>query len=155
MTVVREAKIILLADDDADDTDLFSEALTSAGQDIVCYTTGNGQEAISKLDELEEMPSLIFLDINMPVMNGWQCIKILKAHDVYKNIPVIIYSTSSHKREADIALELGALAFLSKPTDYDQLEKILSTVSANLGDGLVAAIKKVKDIESAFYFERQ
>ena len=155
MDSAQASKIILLADDDADDTDLFSEALAATNSNVTCYYTGNGQELLAKLDELDNKPHLIFLDINMPVMNGWQCLKQLKTHKVYKHIPVIIYSTSSQHREIAIALELGALCFFSKPSNFLQLKKILKVLVHNLDDGLVEAIRKIDDSESRLLFSCQ
>ena len=155
MNASPTTQIILLADDDLDDTSLFCEALASANSDVICYYTGNGQEVLNKLGELEAKPHLIFLDINMPVMNGWQCLKRLKAHETYKHIPTIIYSTSSHQRDIGIALELGALCFFTKPSDFLQLTKILSIIANNLGPGLVEAIRKIDDSESRSLFTFQ
>lgn len=121
-------KIFLLADDDSDETDLFLEALAAVNGSITCHSCRNGQEAINKIDKLDEKPHLIFLDINMPIMNGWQCLKYLKSHHVYKHIPVIIYSTSSHQRDKEIATDLGALCFFTKPNNFNELKKALKII---------------------------
>lgn len=138
-------KVFLLADDDRDDTELFCEGLASIDNNIICHCTQNGQEALNKLAELAQKPNLIFIDINMPVMNGWQCLKALKAHEIYKNIPVIIYSTSSNQKERDIANDLGALCFFKKPDDFLQLKSALEVIVNNLGTGLVNALQDLHD----------
>ena len=148
-----EEKVFLLADDDRDDTELFCEALASIDKNIVCRCAENGFEALSKLGEHSELPQLIFLDVNMPIMNGWQCLKQLKANEVYKPIPVIIYSTSSNQREVNTAMELGALCFFRKPDDYPQLKRSLEVIVNNIGDGLLNAIHTLKVNENLLVFD--
>ncbi len=67
-------KIILLADDDMDDTEMFCEALADIDESIICHCAVNGSDALRILDGLKELPSVIFLDLNMPLMNGWDCL---------------------------------------------------------------------------------
>lgn len=119
--------IFLLIDDDADDSELFREALSEVDTDIVLYCAVNGEEALKRLKEIPQ-PSLLFLDINMPRMNGWECLKRLKASDEYKAIPVIMYSTSSNQREIDIAIDLGALSFITKPHSYSALRNMMRDI---------------------------
>lgn len=117
---------ILLIDDDQDDTDLFVEALAEINPAITCYHAIDGRQALDKLLTKQiRRPDIIFLDINMPGMNGWQCLKSLKGQELLQQIPVIMYSTSSAQRDRDIATDLGALGFLTKPTDYRDLKKAL------------------------------
>ena len=119
-------KTILLVDDDADDTELFLEAIGDIDAGITCYNAANGEEALQKLQQAASTkPDIIFLDINMPGMNGWQCLTELKASKLFWQIPVIIYSTSSAQRDRSIAAGLGALGFLTKPADYNELTKTL------------------------------
>src|SRR5882762_9611818 len=98
----------LLIDDDTDDRELFSEALATVDPVIVCDQATDGAEALDRLrrSELCE-PDIIFLDINMPVMNGWQFLTKLKSEEKYKHIPVIVYSTSSNQKDKRIADEMG------------------------------------------------
>ncbi len=119
-------KTILFVDDDADDSELFAEALGEIDASINYYSAIDGQDALNKLQHNGiSKPDLIFLDINMPGMDGWECLTQLKRHEDLKHIPVIMYSTSSAKKDRDTAAGLGALGFLSKPTDYGTLKKIL------------------------------
>lgn len=91
----------------------------------------------------DEKPDVIFLDLNMPAMSGWQCLAKLKNDTALKNIPVIMYSTSSNPREKEIAIELGATGFVTKPTDFGVLTKILETISTNLNSDLRRILKEI------------
>lgn len=120
---------VLLIDDDADDVSLFLEALAETGHSVYGFSIDNGPEALEKLSSgTIDVPDLIFLDINLPGMNGWDCLTLLKTTEKLRHIPVIIYSTSSHTREADKAERLGATGFLTKPYDYKELTSILQTI---------------------------
>ena len=126
----------LLIDDDIDDRELFVEALEKAGSTVSCSVCEDAREALKKLEtKTIASPDVIFLDINLPVMSGWECLAWLKKSSQYKDIPVIMYSTSSHKRDREIAQDLGALCFFTKPNDYNQLvhflKEIVEKVSQN------------------------
>lgn len=135
-------KKFLIADDDSDDVELFKEALRNADPSIACYAASNGKEVFEKLNSGEfAHPDIIFLDINMPEMDGWDCLAALKKDEAYKLIPVIMYSTSNEQRDVDTALNLGALCFYTKPTSFIQLQIVLSLIASNLEGHLVEAIK--------------
>jgi len=141
-------KVFLLADDDADDVEMFHEALREIDSSITLYTAWDGKDALEKLNNKDlEQPQIIFLDINMPGMNGWQCLTILKSHVLFRHIPVIVYSTSSHQRNTDIALDLGALCFFTKPSDFSELKSILEVLMSNLNSDLLGAISKFNAIK--------
>ncbi len=137
-------KTFLLADDDRDDIDMFCEALLSIDPSIICHFAGNGRLALKMLNELKEKPHIIFLDVNMPVMTGWQCLKLLKEDEQYKHLPVIVTSTSSHLRELDMAAEFGALCYFTKPNNFDELTRVLQVIVANLGAGLEDALTNLQ-----------
>jgi CheY-like chemotaxis protein len=120
---------ILLVDDDEDDKLLFSEALTVLDKSIQCWTAADGQHALDILMfELVVAPDIIFLDLNMPRMNGMEFLKTIKSHRSYKKIPVIIYSTSSNPEDMRKTKELGATDFVTKPSDFEGLYQKLITI---------------------------
>jgi len=122
-------KRFLLIDDDIDDRELFSEALASVNPSIICDLATDAEEALRKLRSKEiDTPDMIFLDINLPVMTGWQFLTSLKSQDAYKDIPVIMYSTSSNQRDKDIAKNLGALCFITKPNAFKTLQHTLNVI---------------------------
>ena len=138
----------LLADDDSDDKTLFCEALSEIDPSIVCHTASDGKEALAILSEKQiKKPNIIFLDINMPVMDGWQCLGKLKEHTDHKDIPVIMYSTSSYQRDIDLALESGAFCFFTKPSDYRELRSILRLIATTPLHSLCDALKEFKNLK--------
>ncbi|HYF33035.1 MAG TPA: response regulator [Chitinophagaceae bacterium] len=139
-------KIFLLADDDNDDMQLFCEALESVDPSVICYCAVNGLEVLDILSR-EEKPDLIFLDVNMPGMNGWQCLKAIKEIEAYKHIPVFMYSTSAHQREVDIALNLGAMCFFTKPHKFSELKSILQVITENIHANLLSAASQNKHMK--------
>lgn len=137
----------LLADDDADDALLFCEALTNIATVMECYKVENGKEVFKFLESPIDNPDVIFLDINMPIMNGWDCLKKLKDNPVYSTIPTIMYSTSSAKKDIDLAYSLGALLFLTKPEDFKELCKILEIVATNPQDSLKGNLRGFESVK--------
>lgn len=136
------SKKVFLIDDDADDRELFCEALQAVASDFICLTAPNGRKALADLRSAQaELPDLIFLDINMPLMNGWQFLSILREQEAYKHIPVIIYSTSSSDQELQKALQAGAFCFFKKPSNYKDLVKSLESVVFHLNDKTLPLLK--------------
>lgn len=133
-------KKFLLTDDDQDDRELFSEALASIDPGIICQGAEHGRDALRILDNPGMKPDIIFLDINMPVMNGWELLHTLKKDNLRNDIPVIIYTTSSEGRDKQIAKDLGALCFVTKPDDFKQVKRILKVVVKNIQQNSVDQI---------------
>jgi CheY-like chemotaxis protein len=120
--------VFFLADDDEDDRMLFSEALMEINPSIKCIMAKNGEEALFLLTNgLFELPDYIFLDLNMPVMNGLRCLAEIKKSAQLKNIPVVVYSTSSKKEYEEESRNLGAMNFFIKPPDFTGLTNYLKT----------------------------
>ena len=130
-----------LIDDDSDDRELFSEALAAVDNSIVCYYAEDGEDAIEKLySKRIDKPDVIFLDINLPAMTGWQCLDKIKTSADTRDVPVIMYSTSSHTRDKNLARGLGALCLVTKPHDYKEIKNLLSTVATSITKGDIDAI---------------
>lgn len=120
--------LILLVDDDADDFGCFREALAESHPQARCLYACNGLAALDLLAELVVLPDYIFLDINMPLMNGRELMAKLKGHHGFKEIPVIIYSTTSNEAERVSFKELGAHHFLVKPAKFATLVDALKEI---------------------------
>ena len=120
-TEAAAPKILFLVDDDPDDQEIFQEALRLIDKSIVCYTATDGKDAIDKLKDSLILPDVLFLDLNMPVMNGKDCLKAIKSDKDLRRIPVIVYSTSSAEKEKTNCLSLGAIHYISKPPQFNML----------------------------------
>ena len=122
-------KKFFIADDDPDDQELFIEALMEIDALCKCVTAFDGQEAINKLlNYAVYLPDFIFLDLNMPKMNGKECLAEIKKSNILKEIPVIIYSTSADKKDMHEAMQLGAVFFLQKPNRFEELSRALKHI---------------------------
>ncbi|MGC1242911.1 MAG: response regulator [Chryseosolibacter sp.] len=144
---MNAATIFFLADDDADDIGMFCEALSEVDRGVVCRTAENGRSAIALLSDPDERkPDVIFLDINMPVLNGWDCLKWIKSQAPLMRIPVIMYSTSSSKRDIDLAAQHGALCLMTKPESYSGLKNILQLIMENIPGNLSEALRGLPNV---------
>lgn len=127
---------ILLIDDDGDDREFFQEAIALIPNNIQCTALENGISLLPDLiNNRLEIPDLIFLDINVPEMDGWTCLLQLKENANYAHIPVIMYSTSNHPEEVKRSKAAGALSFFSKPYDFKELKETLKEVINHLEMG--------------------
>jgi len=121
---------IAIADDDQEDREFFQEVLEMIANDVELTIYRNGLELVNGLVENKDnLPDLVFLDLNMPVMNGIAALKEIRNIDVFKKIPIIaIYSTSTSTQDQIETFNLGADAYISKPNDYGVLKKVLQKV---------------------------
>ena len=114
---------ILLADDDREDRFIMADTFKEIGLSDIIHFVENGERVLTYLDDIssdEHLPSLIVLDLNMPRMNGTQTLKALKNNFRYKNIPVIIFSTSVNAIEMQECMENGASSYVTKPVTYKE-----------------------------------
>jgi CheY-like chemotaxis protein len=127
---LTKTKLYYIVDDDPDDQQFLIDALTKNDLSVTCITATNGQEAILCLsNSANPVPDAIFLDLNMPRMNGKECLTELKLTPSLRHIPVIIYSTTSDKREIKETMQLGAIYFLVKKSIFSELRKELSSIA--------------------------
>lgn len=121
--------LVLYAEDDIDDYSLFLEVLESIYSGADCINAVNGVDTLNFLDECVTLPDYIFLDLNMPAMDGKSCLKAIKRDPRFKSIPTIIYTTSRNPLDQEFCRELGAAAYLPKPNSFveaaESLRKIL------------------------------
>ncbi len=119
---------ILLVDDDEDDQSFFLDALHTINKSLHCEVANNGLEAIAHLKTTPPLPSLIFLDLNMPMMNGYDCLEQIKNQQDFKEIPVVIFTTSNNAKDRDRTKKLGAKTFLTKTSDLHQMRSQLNEI---------------------------
>ena len=122
-------KYILIADDDDDDKMLFKEAL-SEQTDLLIEDFDSGAGLYKKLVEMDTLPDLAFLDLNMPEMGGKDCLRKIRSNIKLQSLPIIIYSTSSTERDIDDTYRMGANLYVVKPNTFSELKRTLSKVTA-------------------------
>lgn len=121
--------LITLADDDEDDRLFFTDAFEELKINTVVNTVNNGKELLNFLNHPETvLPNIIFLDLNMPILNGIDCLKEIKRNDKFSDIAIAIYSTSSSDQDVENTFVLGANIYIKKPSNFNDLKKILSEV---------------------------
>jgi len=117
----------LLIDDDEDDQEIFTLALHRVDRAIQCTYVTNGASALEKLQVDEAYtPDCIFIDMNMPIMNGLQTLKELKMIPRLGPTPVFLYSTSADPVSMSTSRQLGATDFIVKPASIPELAEILT-----------------------------
>lgn len=134
----------LLVDDDEEDAELFQEALRNASPNAEFVSYTDCRQVFSKLRAGELKPEIIFLDINMPHLNGWDCLSIIQNDERLRTIPVIIYSTSSVTIDGRKALHNGATGFLEKPPSYIKLKEFLEKIVTTPAPDLRHALHKIE-----------
>ena len=126
---MNEVRSILMIDDDEDDRILFQEVLKSIDSSVQCWMSKDGQDAMNLLTyELVVAPDLIFLDLNMPRLNGLEFLKLIKPHSSFGKIPIVMYTTSSNPNDMKRTAELGACDYIIKPPDFNGLHQTLKNV---------------------------
>jgi len=122
-------KTVFLADDDADDRDIFMDAVKEVDDSIQCLFATNGEIALHTLgNDILEKPELIFLDLNMPKVNGKQLLRQLKQMQGLDKIPVIMYSTFFTESDLEEVKVLGAAYCLIKKTRFSELSNSLKEI---------------------------
>ena len=119
---------LLLADDDEDDCDFFKEALDELLLPTSLVTVNDGVQLMDFLSEsgAENLPDILFLDLNMPRKNGLECLTEIKQKQEYKDLPVIIFSTSLDKDIVDLVYQKGAVHYIRKPGEFSKLKKVIA-----------------------------
>jgi len=120
---------VVLVDDDEDDRMLFGDAFSELNINSELWTFENGLKFLEYVDTPKaDIPDLIFLDLNMPIMGGIKTLEILRRCDKYKRVPIAILSTSKNASDVEITLARGADIYIIKPSSLSQLKKILGEV---------------------------
>jgi len=125
----NETLRILLVDDDEDDRQFFADALESLDLNTELTQLKDGKACIEFLDEeIDNLPNLIFLDLNMPIMNGFQCLEKIRDNQDLINVIVAIYSTSSSEKDIEETFNKGANIYIKKPSSFKDLKNSLKQV---------------------------
>lgn len=127
------SKKILLVDDDLDDQMILQSAIQMIEPSHACSFASNGREALEYL-ETGGPYDLILLDLNMPLMNGFNTLETIKTMVRYKNIPAVIISTSTLSQDIERCKRHGASKYIVRP---DNFRALLSELQYVLGDNFV------------------
>ena len=124
---MKSSYTILYADDDKDDLSIISEAFEKHTDHLRITHAYNGAEALQYLSHMRHssiLPCLIILDINMPLMGGLEALQEIKKVEEYRNLPVVMFSTSSNPEDRKLAQSLGA-DYITKPARYREWENLV------------------------------
>ena len=120
---------ILLAEDDPDDRQFFQEALAEAQISSTLTSVEDGLQLMKYLEEPDgQRPDIIFLDINMPYKDGKECLKEIRRNQKFKDVPVVMFSTSSYKTDIEETFANGANMYVSKPVFFEDVVNILKQI---------------------------
>ena len=119
---------IYLIDDDSDDQELFTAALSQLDKGVSCRTESNSLTALNHLTSQHIVPDIIFVDLNMPLLNGFEFLEFMQRSYRHKPIPVIVYTTTSDEASRERSKALGAYDFITKPNTFDGLTGMLEHV---------------------------
>jgi CheY-like chemotaxis protein len=129
---------ILLADDDLDDCIFFKEALEELALSANLTAVHDGEQLMQLLiNETNELPDVLFLDLNMPRKNGFECLTEIKLNEKLKQLPVIIFSTSFEQEVVNQLYKSGAQHFIRKPSEFSQFKKIIQQSLALTAEGVI------------------
>lgn len=124
--MINRLHSLLLADDDPDDCTFFKDALAAAKLPAQLNIVNNGADLMLYLRaSLNNLPEIIFLDLNMPGKSGFECLDEIKGEETLKHIPVVIFSTSPDRNNTESLYENGAHYYIRKPADFIKLQEVI------------------------------
>lgn len=126
---IPQKMIIMLADDDQDDRSLFAEAFEKVKKiETELQIFEDGVALIENLEKADELPHIVFLDLNMPRKSGLVCLKEIRQNHKFDSVSIAIYSTSNHSKDVENTFSSGANIYIHKPNNFEQLKKVLKHV---------------------------
>jgi len=118
---------VLLAEDDIDDKDFFKKALEIVPLFTNLKTVSDGEELMAYLlENTKHLPHVLFLDINMPRKNGFECLTEIKENEKLKDLPIVMFSSSNSQDNINILLKTGANVYIRKPSDFMELVQVIN-----------------------------
>lgn len=128
---MSEERHILVVDDQPETLDLTATVLKSAGYRV--STADSGGEALDRL--IANGIDLVLLDINMPVMDGWETLRLIRADETLTELPVVMFSVKSEFHDKVHSMQEGALDYITKPYEVDDLLARVRHVLETTGGG--------------------
>ena len=124
-----EALHIILTDDDADDRLFFKEAIEETKIKTVLTLLNDGMQLMDYLNQPGvRLPNVVFLDLNMPLKNGMECLKEIRMNSRLSELAIVIYSTSGSEQDIEDAFVNGANIYIKKPNDFSKLKSTLAQI---------------------------
>ena len=124
--MTKEHYYLLLADDDEDDCLFFKEALDEIAINTTLTMVHDGVQLMNYLKtNIANLPDLLFLDLNMPLKNGLECLAEIKDNESLKNLPIIIFSTSLDSEIVNKLYQEGASFYIRKPGEFSKLKSVI------------------------------
>lgn len=125
----KDSMRILIADDDDDDRTFFSDAMMELKMNNELTMFNDGKELMDYLANPDiVLPHLLFLDLNMPLKSGFECLKEIRSDLRFKDVSIAIYSTSSSEKDIEETFIEGANIYIKKPNDFTKLKKVIKEV---------------------------
>lgn len=137
---------IVLADDDMDDCLLFKDALEELDVPTRLTTCSNGDELMTLLRNAELLPDVVFLDLNMPRKNGFECLTEIKQANKLRSLPVIIFSTSFEPKIVDMVCKNGAAHYICKPNEYSKLVTVVHYAVSTI----IHSLRREEELDQSF-----
>ncbi|MCY7358359.1 MAG: response regulator [Rudanella sp.] len=125
----KTAPSVWLVDDDSDDQLLVREAFRQANPEVTVHTIDDGDQLLTQLQQASALPKLVLLDLNMARMGGFETLQAVRLALSDVELPIVILSTSSNKTDQKQAIQQGANAFVSKPSEYGKLVELIKELS--------------------------
>jgi CheY-like chemotaxis protein len=122
----RPLQYIVIADDDTDDSWFLSEIIREELPDMHVSAVKNGDELLQLLDSF--VPDLLFLDLDMPCKNGLECLKEIRRSASLKHLPIVVFSSTSRKVNIEVAYEMGADLFITKPATVKDFKETIQQI---------------------------
>jgi len=126
---MTEARRVLVVDDQEDTRDMARLVLVGAGYEVVTASSGREALALARASSFD----LVLLDINMPEMDGWTTLRLLRADAAHDDLPVAMFSVKSEVRDKVAGLKDGAIDYITKPFGVDELASRVSRILAAAG----------------------
>ena len=135
---------ILLADDDLDDCIFFKEAINELQISAQITTVHDGQQLMHLLNKMEQLPHVLFLDLNMPRRNGIECLSIIKSNEKLKQLPIVIFTTSIDSELVKPLFEQGAQYYVRKPNEFSQIIKVINEALHFINENCLMKLTKTE-----------
>ncbi len=119
---------LFYVDDDQDDREFFQDAVSRLGQEVLLFHMAD--DLLKAIVNPPKVPSIVFLDLNMPNKNGFEVLKEMKSLDTTNKLPIVIYSTATDSKTVEQCRKLGASLYVRKPSSLPALQQVLRQVLA-------------------------